>query len=169
MFISYVQRYTNCYQTHHRYVCCCSNTCNCTITTHVSFQHVCTTPSMQLQHMPGCFCVLFQHATFYSVHTCISSTSYSMAPLRCYLYMGSPSQSEYILYTYLHPLLRQDRLHVLYHDYQHPQLLTIQSAALVYIRTSYGDVRGHAFDSVVIEADQVPNMLKCIHCVVRGW
>ena len=35
------------------------------ITTHVLFQHVCTTPSMQVQHMPGCFCVLFQH--FYSV------------------------------------------------------------------------------------------------------
>ena len=47
---------------------------------------------------------------------------------------GSYSQSEYVLYKYLHPLLRQDRLHVLYHDYEHPQLLTIQSATLVCVQ-----------------------------------
>ena len=38
--------------------------CNCAITTLMLFQHVCTTPGMQLQHMPGCFCVLLQHTTF---------------------------------------------------------------------------------------------------------
>ena len=35
----------------------------------MSFQHACTTPGVLLQHMPGCFCVLFQHTTFYSVRT----------------------------------------------------------------------------------------------------
>ena len=45
----------------------CCKTCNCAIKTHVSFHHVCTTPGMQLQHIPGCFCVLFQHTTFCSV------------------------------------------------------------------------------------------------------
>ena len=39
----------------------------------VLYQHTCRfsmcapTPGMQVQHMPGCFCVLFQHTTFYNV------------------------------------------------------------------------------------------------------
>ena len=47
---------------------CYYNRCNCVITAHVSFEHVCTTPGLLLQHTPGCFCVLFQHTTFYSAH-----------------------------------------------------------------------------------------------------
>ena len=35
----------------------------------MSFQHACTTPGVLLQYTPGCFCVLFQHTTFYSVRT----------------------------------------------------------------------------------------------------
>ena len=47
-----------------------------------------------------CFCVLFQHTTFFSVHTCISSTSYSMAPLWCYLWGAIVNQNIYYIHIY---------------------------------------------------------------------
>ena len=43
----------------------------------MSFEHVCTTPGLLLQHTPGCFCVLFQHTTF-TVHM-----SHRLALLGC--------------------------------------------------------------------------------------
>ena len=43
---------------------------------------------MQLQHMPGCFCVLFQHTTVYSVYTHMDIMQAILAIVYTYIVMG---------------------------------------------------------------------------------